>query len=305
MGGGPAGLAAAIYAVRAGIDCELIERGVPGGQVFIADKIENYPGFPEPISGPELSDRIKAQAERLGVKIVMDTVTSIEVEGDLKKLELQSGGPLTCDALIVAPGSRPNDLGIPGEKKYWGRGVSYCATCDGNFFRDQTVAVIGGGDSACQEAAMLSHLAKEVHIIHRRDQFRAQEYIVQCALAEANIKVLWDSVAEEIEGDDEVKALKLRNVNTGEESRLPVDGVFIYVGVIPQTELLEGVVELDDKGYIVAGEDGKSSVPGIFAAGDARTKPFMQIVTAVADGANASRSVEVYFIERGLSSKYV
>jgi thioredoxin reductase (NADPH) len=304
-GGGPAGITAAIYAVRAGVPTELIERGVMGGQVFIASHIENYPGLPEPVSGAELSERMRAQAERLGVKSTFDTVEKVELEGEIKKVTLQSGAVLTCDALVLAPGAMPRQLGVPGEGAFWGRGVSYCAVCDGNFFRGQRVMVVGGGDAACQEAGMLSHLAKEVYIVHRRRQFRAQEYLVTCAMAEPNIKVLWDSVVEEIVGDTEVRAVMLRDINTKEVSRLEVEGVFIYVGVLPQTGFVKGLVDMDEQGAIKAGEDTKTSVPGIFVAGDARTKLFRQIVTAAADGANAARSAEIYLIERGLSTKYV
>lgn len=304
-GAGPAGLTAGIYAVRANIECEVIERAVPGGQVFIADRIENYPGFVDPISGSELSDRMKAQAERLGTKITQDEIKKVTIEGDRKRVTLARGGDVTCDALIVATGSKPRELGVPGEKELWGRGVSYCATCDGNFYRDTDIAVVGGGDSACQEGTMLSHLARKVYIIHRRDQFRAQPYLVQCALSEKNVEVLYDHVLVKIEGKKEVDHLVLKNVNTGEESNLDVEGVFIYVGMLPYTGFLEGMVDLTTEGYIAAGEDTRTSVPGIFAAGDVRDKPARQIATAVADGATAVRSVEIYFIEKGLSGRYV
>jgi len=305
LGGGPAGLTAAIYAIRSGFECEVIERGAPGGQVFIADRIENFPGLPEPVSGPELSDRMKDQALRLGATITQDEVRAVADEGEVKRVTLSRGGEVTCNALVAATGTRPRELGVPNEKRLWGRGVSYCATCDGNFYRGQKVAVVGGGDSACQEGTMLSSLASEVYIIHRRDQFRAQEYLARCVLSEPNVKVLWDSVIESINGGSEVESLTLRNVKTGEVSELEVQGIFIYVGVIPLTEFIKGVVELDDYGYIKAGEDGKTSRPGIFAAGDVRTKSFRQIVTAAADGANAIRSIEVYFIETGLSKRYI
>jgi thioredoxin reductase (NADPH) len=305
VGGGPAGLTAAIYGVRSGIELTVIERGVPGGQIFIAHRIENYPGFPDGISGPDLSNRMKQQAEKLGVKIINDRVRSVEVLGEVKKIVLDSGQEITCDALVAATGSNPRKLGVPGEAKFWGSGVSYCATCDGNFFRDQKVMVVGGGDSACQEATMLSHLAKEVYIVHRRNQFRAQEYLVQCALSEPNITVLWDTVLERIEGGKIVQEVFLKNVKTGEVSRLSMDGVFIYVGMHPITEFLQGVVELTPEGYVKAGEDTKTSVPGIFAAGDVRQKPARQIATAVGDGASAIRAVEIYFIEKGISGKYV
>ncbi|MFO8058922.1 MAG: thioredoxin-disulfide reductase [bacterium] len=305
IGGGPAGLASAIYAVRGGIDARVIEKAAPGGQVFITDRIENYPGFPEGISGPDLAERMRDQAKRLGADIVQDDVTGVDLSGEQKKVSLSRGEELTCDALIIATGSRPNQLGIPGEMEFWGRGVSYCATCDGNFFRGEPMAVIGGGDSAVQEATMLANLASEVYIIHRRDQFRAQEYLSQCAQEQSNIKVLWDTVVEEMEGDQEVRSLKLKNTRTGESSSLEVSGVFIYVGVLPATEFLEGAVELNEEGYIRAGEDGATSVSGVFAAGDVREKPARQIATAVGDAANTVKSIEIFFIRKGLSCKYV
>lgn len=305
IGGGPAGLTAAIYAVRAGIECELFERGAPGGQMFITDRIENYPGFPEGITGPELADRMRDQANRLGATIVQDDIESVSVDGQTKRLCTASGDSVDCDVLIVATGSRPNSLGVPGEKELLGRGVSYCATCDGNFFRGQKVAVVGGGDSACQEAAMLSRVASEVTIIHRREQFRAQKTLADCAMNQPNIKVVFNSVVELIEGDQGVTGLALADVNSGESSRIELEGVFIYVGVVPITQFLGGVVELTGEGYIKAGEDTMTSVPGIFAAGDVRIKPARQISTAVGDGANAVRAVELYLIEIGLSCKYV
>jgi len=305
VGGGPAGLTAGIYARRAGIDCEIVERAVHGGQVFIADKIENYPGFPEPINGGDLSDSMKAQAERFGTKFIFDEVKEIKTDGDLKKVNLERGGEITCDALIAATRCIPNKLGVSGEGKLWGRGVSYCATCDGNFFRDQEIAVIGGGDSACQEAHMLSHLASKVHIIHRRDQFRAQDYLAKSVLERPNIEVIWDTVAESMNGELDLGSISLKNIKTEDKSELNVQGVFIYVGMNPITDFLEGLIDLDNEGYVIAGEDTRTSVPGIYAAGDARVKGVRQIVTAVADGACAVRAVEIYFIERGISSNYV
>jgi len=298
IGGGPAGLTAAIYAVRAGIDGELFERGIAGGQMFTADRIENYPGFPEGLGGPELSDRMRDQALKLGVRITHAESEAVEVRGEMKAVRFAGGETVICDALIVAVGSRSKKLGVPGETKFSGRGVSYCATCDGNFFRGKKLAVVGGGDGAVQEAHMLSHLASEVSVIHRRDKFRAQEALSRCALGRPNIKVIWDTVVERIEGTRGVEALQIRNVKNGEVSQVPVDGVFIYVGVIPMTEFMNGLVDLTEEGYIKAGEDTRTSVPGIFAAGDCREKPVHQIVTAVSDGANAAKSVESYLIER-------
>ncbi len=305
IGGGPAGLAAAIYAVRSGIDARVIEKAAPGGQIFITDRIENYPGFPEGITGPELADRMRDQAKRLGADIVQDEVTSVDLSGDTKKVSLSMNEDLTCDALVIATGSRPNQLGVPGERRLWGRGVSYCATCDGHFFKGERMAVVGGGDSAVQEAAMLANLAEEVYIIHRRDQFRAQDYLSQCAIGKSNIKVLWNTVVEEIGGEQDVKSLLLKNTESGETWSLDVAGVFIYVGVLPATEFLNGAVALTEDGYIKAAEDGATSVPAVFAAGDVRDKPARQIATAVGDAANTIKSIEIYFINKGLSCKYV
>lgn len=303
-GGGPAGLTAAIYAARAGLDSLLIERGAPGGQMFMTDRIENYPGFPNGVSGAELSDLMRDQAVRLGAKIIQDDIQKVELVGFQKKLHLGSGDVITCEALIAAPGSRPRLLGAPGEMELMGRGVSYCATCDGNFFRDQRVAVVGGGDSAVQEAAYLTRLASKVFVIHRRDQFRAADCLARHAQSLPNLSVVWDSVVEKIEGSEGVEALKLLNLKTNQTSRLEVEGVFIFVGVKPLTDFLQGVVELNPEGYILAGEDTRTSAPGLFAAGDARVKLARQIATAVGDGAAAVKAVELYFIEKGLSCRY-
>lgn len=303
MGGGPAGLTAAIYAVRAGMTVRLIERGAPGGQMFMIDKIENYPGFPEGVSGPDLSDRMRDQALKLGADLAQDEILKIELDGIRKKLTLSSGAALTCDALIVSTGSRPRPLNVPGERDLVGRGVSYCAVCDGNFFRGQRVAVVGGGNSALQEAAMLAHLASSVTVIHRRDKFRAEEYLCACALGEPCVSALYDTVVERIAGTDAVEALELKNVKTGEKSSLPVDGVFIYVGVDPITEMVKGLVTLTPEGYIDAGEDTRTNVFGIYAAGDCRKKPVWQIATAVADGVNAVRAVELDFMAKGIACK--
>ena len=304
IGGGPAGITAAIYAVRAGLDAELIERGVPGGQVFSADRIENFPGFPDGITGPELSERMHAQARKLGARIVQDEVTSADLAGKEKRLELGSGDRLESEAVILATGSRPHTLGVPGEREFRGRGVSYCATCDGNFFRDLRVAVIGGGNSAVQEAHMLSHLCREVFIIHRRSQFRAQECLAQAALARPNVKAIWETVVERMEGGQALERLALRHAVTGERSLLPVEGAFVYVGIKPLTDLFRGQIELTPEGHIRAGDDTRTSAPGVFAAGDVRDKLARQIATAVGDGATAIRAVEIYFIEQGLTCRY-
>lgn len=296
LGGGPAGLTAAIYGMRAGLTCLVIEKAVAGGAVFLTDKIENYPGFPGGILGPELSQRMEEQAKSLGAEFLQDEVTRVELEGNLKLVKLAGGKTVKSRALVVASGCQPNKLGIPGEDKFYGRGVSYCAACDGAFFRGAEVAVIGGGDSAVQEALLLSKLAKHVHLIHRRDQLRAIQVLEDAARQAKNISFIWDTLAQEVEGEDQVKAVKLLHKHTGRKRSLPVEGVFIYVGVKPITGFIRHLVEMTPEGYIQAGEDCKTSVPGIFAAGDVRKKPTRQIASAVGDGCNALKAVEDYLL---------
>lgn len=296
IGAGPGGLAAAVYARRAGFNCMVIERGAPGGNMFIADRIENYPGFPEGVSGPDLSRRMEEQAKNLGAEFMQTSVNKISIRDDIKVLETDKG-LIEARALIIATGCQYRRLGIPGEDRFVGSGVSYCATCDGNFFRGAEVAVIGGGDSAVQEAVFLSKLAGRVHIIHRRDELRAVKALQEMAFKTENIKMVWDTVAESIEGDKKVEKLRLLNKKTGEKSELAVEGVFIYVGIKPNIEFLEGLLELTDDGYIKAGEDTLTSAPGIFAAGDVRKKRNRQISTAIADGCNSVTAVEEYFLE--------
>ncbi len=298
IGGGPAGLTAGIYARRAGLDCAVIERGVPGGNMFMADRIENYPGFPEGVSGPDLSRRMEEQAKTLGVEFIQTSVDKISLKDNFKVI-VTDQGPVEAVAVIVATGCQYRQLGIPGEGKFLGSGVSYCATCDGNFFRGAEVAVIGGGDSAVQEAVYLSKLASRVYIIHRRDQLRACKALQDAAFRTGNIQVVWDTVAEAIEGENKVEKLKLLNKKTQKTSDLAVEGVFIYVGVKPNVDFLNGLVELTEEGYIKAGEDTRTSVPGIFAAGDVRKKPNRQISTAVGDGCHAVTAVEEYMLEIG------
>jgi thioredoxin reductase (NADPH) len=297
IGAGPAGLTASIYARRAGLSCLVIEQAAVGGNMFVGDRIENYPGFPEGISGSELSQRMEAQARKLGVEFIQTTVNGLSIRDKVKEVNTDKGS-LEAQAVIVATGCQYKKLGIPGEGRLLGRGVSYCATCDGNFFRNQTVAVIGGGDAAVQEALYLSKLASKVYIIHRRDQLRAVKALQEMAFQTPNIQMVWDTVAEAIEGEEQVDKLKLLNKKTGERSELKVEGVFIYVGIKPNIEFLKGmVVELTEDGYIRAGEDTRTSVPGIFAAGDVRKKPTRQIASAVGDGCNALTAAEEYLLE--------
>ncbi len=298
IGGGPAGLTAYLYAARARLNCVLVEKLSPGGQVLVTDLVENYPGFPEPLSGFELMDRFLAQVKKLGLQTINGEVVRLETEGDLKKIVFSDGRVLETRAVIIATGARPNRLGVPGEKELTGKGVSYCATCDGPFFRDQEVAVVGGGNTAVQEAIFLTRFAKRVYLIHRRDQLRAQKILQERALANEKITIFWNRVVEEILGQDQVEGVRLRNVKTDEEETLKVQGVFIFVGISPQSEFVKGVLPLDEKGFIITDCEMRTEVPGVFAAGDVRSKACRQIVTAAGDGATAAYMAEHYLTQK-------
>lgn len=294
IGGGPAGLTAGIYCARARFKTLMIEKMVPGGQVMTAFMIENYPGFPDGIQGPDLMEKFIEQGKRFGLETDSGTVEKITVEEDIKLIHLEDR-IIKCKVVIIASGAAPIKLNIPGEELYTGKGVSYCATCDGAFFRNQEVAVIGGGNSALSEAFFLTRFASKVHIIHRRDKLRADAIVQEEAHANSKISFIWDTVVDSVEGDDSgMTKLKLRNVKSGATSELPAQGVFIYVGMHPNTEFLKGTIELTPEGYIVADEEGKTLMPGIFAAGDVRKKELRQIATAVGDGAAVSFTVEKY-----------
>lgn len=298
IGGGPAGLTAGIYLARAGIECKIFEPGAPGGTVFLVHHIDNYPGFPQGIGGRELAALMEEQAKKFGVEIVSADVAKVERYDENFILELGSGKKVLTKAVVMATGSRPKKLGIKGEAKLWGKGVSYCATCDGFFYKNQDVAVIGGGDSAVQEALYLAHICRKVYIVHRRDQLRAKKLHQDRALAKENIELAWNSVPEQVLGDEQVTGLLIKNVISGEQKKLEVSGVFFYVGLDPITEPVAGLVHLSDDGFIKAGEDTRTNVPGIFAAGDIRKKNARQVATAIADGCNAAYAIEEYFLEK-------
>lgn len=294
IGGGPAGLTAGIYCARGRFKTLMLEKLVPGGQVMTAFMIENYPGFPEGVQGPELMEKFTEQAKRFGLAIDSGTVEKITVEGDIRLIHLEDR-IIKSRAIIIATGAAPVKLNIPGEGLYIGRGVSYCAICDGAFFRNMDIAVIGGGDSALSEALFLTRFARKVYIIHRRDRLRAEAITQEEATANPKISFILDTVVDAAEGNESgLSSLKLRNVKSGETSVLPAQGMFIYVGMRPNTEFLKGFVELTPDGYIVADEEGRTSLPGIFAAGDVRKKQLRQIATAVGDGAAVSFTVEKY-----------
>lgn len=297
VGSGPAGLAAAIYGQRAGLSSLVLEESyVSGGQVLNTYDVDNYPGLPG-ISGMELAEKFHEHAKSMGASFLTAAVTAIREEGDRKVVETAKGD-LSARTVILATGARHRLLGVPGEERLTGMGVSYCATCDGAFFRDKTVAVVGGGDVAVEDAIFLARGCKKVYVIHRRDQLRAAKILQEKLLSLDNVEMKWNCVAEEILGDSQVSGVKVRDVKTGEGSELEVNGVFIAVGILPNTGFLGDFVQLDEGGYIVAGEDMKTSVPGVFAAGDVRTKALRQIITAAADGANAITSVEAYLLGR-------
>jgi thioredoxin reductase (NADPH) len=291
VGGGPAGLTAGLYAARSRIDTLLLEKLTPGGQVMTTAIVENYPGFEEAISGPDLMAKMEKQARRFDLKIEIRQVEKISREGDLKKV-VTDGGEYLTKAIIVATGAEPKSLGIPGEKELRGKGVSYCATCDGPFFRDKEVAVIGGGDSAVEEAIYLTRFAKRVRIVHRRDRLRAVKLIQEIALSNERVEVLWNTVPTRIDGEQFVQSMDVKNVKTGQENKLDVSGVFFYVGVKPNSGFFDFVIETDEEGFLRTDDNMRTSVDGIYAVGDVRSKRLRQIVTAAGEGATAAFAVE-------------
>jgi len=293
IGGGPAGLSAGIYTSRARLSSLLIEMGVVGGRITDAELVENYPGFAEGVSGAELGQLMQKQAAKYGLNIVNAEVTGLELKKD-KKVVKTTKGNFNAKVVIIASGSERGKLGIPGEKQLTGKGVSYCATCDAPFFKEKPVAVVGGGNAAISEALHLAKFASHVIVIHRRNQLRATRIMEEKARAEAKIEFLWDTVAEKIEGKDEVKRLKLRQVKTGKQSILDVTGVFVAVGLKPSTDFVKGVLPLDKAGYIITSDRMETKIPGIFAAGDIRQHSPRQAITAAGDGATAAVFAEKF-----------
>lgn len=293
IGGGPAGLTAALYGARGGLNTILLEMGAPGGQAGQTDRIENYPGFPGGVSGIDLAMKFAEQAQHFGARVEMTTVRAVDFSGPDKKA-ITSNGEYVARAAIIASGAHPRPLGVPGEAEFRGRGVSYCATCDGAFFRDKKVAVVGGGDSAVEEAMFLTRFASQVTIIHRRDALRATRVIQDRARDNPKISFLWNTVVTAVRGQEKVNSLELKDVKSGAIREEPFDGVFIFIGLEPNTGFLGNALTLDQGGYIVTREDLSTSVPGVFAAGDVRAKNFRQVSTAVGDGAVAAMAAERY-----------
>jgi len=293
IGGGPAGLTAGLYSSRARLNSLLIERGLVGGQIVNAELVENYPGFPEGIPGPELGQLVHQQATKYGLKILHADVTSLELQGEQKVVKTTEGN-FIAKAVIITSGSERHKLGIPGEEKFTGKGVSFCATCDAAFFRELPVAVVGGGNAAITEALHLTKFASKVTVIHRRDQLRATRILQDKAFSEQKIEFLWNNTVEEIEGEDFVKRIKLRHVISGEKSILDVAGVFIAVGLKPNIDYLKGILPLDPDGHIITNERMETGIPGIFAAGDIRHDSARQAITAAGDGATAAIYAEKF-----------
>lgn len=294
LGSGPAGLGAAIYGMRAGLELAVVDRSsISGGQVLTTYEVDNYLGF-SGISGSEISDKFREHADNLGVPFVIAEVSGIERREDIFVLHTDKED-LEAKAVILATGAAHSMLGVPGELEFAGRGVSYCATCDGAFFRKRTVAVVGGGDVAVEDAIFLAAICKKVYLIHRRDELRAADSLQKKLMSLENIEILWNSEVKEIQGQDMVDHILVYHNKEKSEQQYTVDGIFIAVGVEPNTQLFEGLVEMDESGYIIADEGCETSAAGLFAAGDIRRKPMRQIITAVADGANAIHSVQNYF----------
>lgn len=292
IGAGPAGLSAALYSARAELKTLLIDKQGPGGQAATTHLVENYPGVAS-VSGPELATNMFTQVMELGVELVIEEIQNISLKGDIKEI-VTDGGEYQGKTVIIATGVQPRKLGVSGEEAFRGRGVSYCATCDGAFFKGKKVAVIGGGDSAIEEANFLTRFVEKLYIVHRRAELRATKVIQKRAMENPKIEFVLDSVVKEIAGDKKVEKILVENIKTGEEHAVDVDGVFIYVGNDPSTKFLEGQINLDEYGYIITNEDMETNVPGVYAAGDIRVKSLRQIVTAAADGAIASVKAEKY-----------
>jgi thioredoxin reductase (NADPH) len=296
IGGGPAGLTAGIYVGRANLKAALLEKGLPGGQIAQTEEVENYPGFPEGIGGPELAQRMLQQAEKFGLKVIMDEVQGLEaIQGGFRVHGYEAD--YVARAVILATGANPKMLGVPGEDRFYGRGVSTCATCDGFFYRDKEVVVVGGGDAAVEEGLFLTRFASKVTLVHRRRELRANRTAQARAFANPKMHFLWSHVVEEILGEESVRAVRLRNLETGETYEYPTDGVFIFIGHQPNTGFLQGVLELRPDGYVAVRDEIYTSLPGIFAAGDVADPVYRQLTTSVGSGTRAAMAVERYLAE--------
>ena len=293
IGGGPGGYTAALYAARANLSVAILEKLSPGGQMGTTDVIDNYPGFPQGVNGFELAMQMKEGAERFGAQTQLAEVTQVELAGQVKTIHT-SGGDYQARTVVLATGAHPRELGLPGERELRGRGVSYCATCDGMFYRGKTVVVVGGGNTAVSDVLYLSRLCEKVYLVHRRDALRASKVYLDPLQKAENVEFVWDSEVKQLLRDQAVTGVRVRNKKTGEERDIPCAGVFVAVGYLPNTQLYRGQVELDEAGYVLADETTQTNLPGVFAEGDLRKKPLRQVVTAASDGAVAAHFIEEY-----------
>ena len=296
IGGGIAGLTAGMYAKRGGMETLLFEKMFVGGQAATTYSIENYPGFIEPISGPDFAMRMEEHARKFGLEIFYDEVKEVVVDDKIKKV-ITDNKEYETKTIILAMGASPKMLGLEKEEQFRGRGVSYCATCDGTFYKDKVTAVVGGGDTAVEDAMFLAQYASKVYLIHRRDQLRASKILQDRILAHPKIEILWDTVVESIVGEEEVEGITVKNLKTEERSQLELDGFFIAIGIQPNSELVKGKIQMSDDGFVLAGETMATNVPGVFVVGDLRYKQIWQLVTAASDGAVGTLSAQRYIME--------
>ncbi len=292
IGSGPAGLTAALYIGRANLEPLVISGNQLGGQISITWEVDNYPGFPEGTTGPDLVDRMQKHAERFGARIEMDEVTEVDFRNGPPFLVKTHEGEIEARSVIICSGASPKRLGIPGEDELIGKGVSFCATCDGFFFKDQDVIVVGGGDSAIEEGLFLTRFAEQVQIVHRRDELRANERLQKRAFDNDKVSFIWDTVVEEIRGNGKVNSVQLRNVKTDNSRSMDVDGVFIFIGHFPNTDLYEGQLDMDDRGYLMVDDRMMTNIPGVFAAGEVMDPVYRQISTSVGEATKAAMMVE-------------
>lgn len=301
IGGGPGGYTAALYAARAGLAVAVLEKLSAGGQMALTSEIDNWPGSGETLDGFELGDRMQRQAERFGAETILTEVRELELAGDIKRLETDSG-ELLARTVVIATGAGPRPLDLPGEEAFTGRGLHYCASCDGMFYRGRTVMVVGGGNTAAADALLLSRVAKRVILVHRRDSLRATKLYHEPLLGAENVEPLWNSAVTELHGGDRLNAVTVKNLLTGREERLEIDGLFVSIGRKPATSFLEGKLRLDQGGYIPACDTTETEIPGVYAVGDVRAKEVRQIITAAADGAIAVHHAEKYLAEKSVTA---
>jgi thioredoxin reductase (NADPH) len=298
IGSGPAGITAALYAGRAALEPLVISGSQLGGQISITNEVENYPGFPEGTTGPELVDLMQKQAERFGARLLIDEVTEVDFTNGSPFTVITHGETFEADSVVIAVGASPRRLGVPGEENLIGRGVSFCATCDGFFFREKDVVVVGGGDSAMEEALFLTRFVNDVKVIHRRDELRAGEALKTRAFANEKVSFIWDTVVDEIKGNGKVESIKMTNLKSGDKSEMDVDGVFIFIGHYPNSDLFKGQLEMDDRGYLITDDKMMTNIPGVYAAGEIQDPVFRQIATSVGQGCAAAMMCERWLEEQ-------